>query len=96
MKTLNYKRITRYFGCILLAIVFSSCNNLPSTPVESKQEYIKRVFLEQTEKQRYYAQKFLRAAEKLDLKIMQLYKDSASMANYCSHNAYIEMQLNDH
>ena len=95
MKKFKLPTVPAIVVICLLAVVFSSCNNLPPVIVESKQDYIQRVFLEQTEKQQYYTQKFLNAVEKLDLKTMHLYKDSASMANYCSHNAYIEMQLNN-
>lgn len=93
----NFKLLTKaaIVGYILLAVVFISCNNLPLVIVESKQDYIQRVFFEQTGKQQYYTKMFLNAAEKLDVNTMQLYKDSASMANYCSNNAYVEMQLNN-
>jgi hypothetical protein len=76
-----------------LVIVFSCQNKRNEIMKETKKEYIQRVFFEQTKKQQHYTKMFLNAAEKLDIKTMQLYKDSASMACYCSHNAYIEMQF---
>jgi Na+-translocating ferredoxin:NAD+ oxidoreductase RnfG subunit len=93
MKKFKLPTVPAIVAICLLAVVFNSCQNEKEQVKETKQEYIQRVFFEQTIKQQYYTKMFLNAAEKLDLKTMQLYKDSASMARYCSHNAYVEMQF---
>lgn len=78
-----------------------SCSNPPlekERPVETKENYLQRVFLnevnkqlEYTEKALFYANKWLETNSNKDRETMLKYGDSANMAYYCSSRAYKDM-----
>lgn len=58
---------------------------------ETAQDYKQRVFLEESDRLYYYEKQFSKAVDKSDLKLMEIWADSAHMAYYCSHRAFKDM-----
>jgi hypothetical protein len=78
------------FNALLVCMLFA-CND-DAIFLESKRDYMQRVFSEETRMQQYYTQKILDTTDSLNIELMNVYVDSAKMANYCSIRAYSDMR----
>ena len=78
---------------ILLALTLFSCEKCEIH--ETKSDYQYRVFIEESRKQLYYTDMFLKAIKSDNIKLMEAYCDSSVMANYCSNRAYKDMRKNN-
>lgn len=81
-----------YIISIFVLIFFEidkSCKN------ESKSDYLQRVFIEETQKNIYYTDKFLEALDKNCSDSIEIYLDSGKMCNYRINKIYKEMYGKD-